>query len=143
LNPILIRSTEKLTGICLTNLESDPFAKLEQDPLLLCDVLWCLCEDEAKTRDITVEEFYEALDGDTLERAAQAIEEAICFFYPPAKRSSLRGMLEKNRGLRQAAMDQAMEKLASPETEKRILTAHSQEAERANTQAQERSSSGH
>lgn len=142
LNPLLVRSTHKLTGVHLTNLEADPFSKLEADPLLLCDVLWCLCEDQAKTRNVTAEQFYQLLEGEQIAAAADALEQAIVFFSLPAKRSTLRGVLEKNRILRQKAMDTAMSRLEDPATEQRILTALSQEAERAISRALESSSSG-
>ena len=65
---------------------------LEQlyDPVVLCDLLWLICQDLAKEREITEEEFGGALAGDAIASATQAFLEALADFFPTEKAALLK-----------------------------------------------------
>lgn len=142
LDPLLIRAVDNLCKIRLTDLSSDPFARLTDDPLLICDVLWVICEPQAITAGVSVDEFYRSLDGSTIASAAAALEVAVTDFFLPETRSKITTLRKKNQELRAKAMDTAMAKLNDPAITQRLETALSQQAELAITQALERSGFG-
>jgi hypothetical protein len=80
------------------------------DPCRLCDVLFVLCQEEAKAREVTDEDFGRALGGDVLENAADAFLEELTDFFPnPGRRASLRKAIAagKKIGERLLARSQA------------------------------------
>lgn len=60
--------------------------RLYIDPVLLADVLWVLCKDEAEGRKIDKSAFLDRLNGETLEVAELAFEEAFIDFFPKSQR---------------------------------------------------------
>src|SRR5437868_5352330 len=51
------------------------------DPVLLCNVLFLLCEDQAKAAGISDEDFGTSLGGDAIDAAAEAyLAESVDFF---------------------------------------------------------------
>ncbi len=81
------------------------FPRLLVDPILLCDVLYCVCKPEADARQISDEDFAASLSGDVIARAKEAIvEELIDFFHEPNQRKALRLVLAKQEELREKAM---------------------------------------
>lgn len=94
------------------------FERLASDPVLLCDVLFVLCQDQAKERSLSDEEFGLGLRGDVLDAATEALLEELCDFFPhPRKRAVLRKMLAKLKAYQGAAIDLVEAKLESPELE--------------------------
>lgn len=63
-------------------------AKLLHDDDLLVDVLWATLADRAG--DVTLADFNEQLDGETIEAAKDALIEAVYFFTQPGKRALMR-----------------------------------------------------
>ncbi len=56
--------------------------RLMRDPVLLCRVLWTLCEEQAGERDVSAEAFGRALAGETIVEARKAlVEEIVVFFH--------------------------------------------------------------
>src|ERR1043165_6369596 len=67
-----------------------PLADLVSDPVQLADVLYCLCKDEADSRQVSDEDFGRALGGDAILLAAVAFVEELVVFFPRARaRASL------------------------------------------------------
>lgn len=66
------------------------------DPILLCDVLYCVCKPEADAEKITDVDFARAMAGDAIRKAKEAfVEELIDFFPEPNQREAIRMVLEK------------------------------------------------
>jgi len=81
-----IEKVKNLCGVDLTKIFEPDLKLLGQlfdDPKLLTDVLWCLCENGDKST------FVNAMRGDALEQAANALIEDVIDFFPNAKRREL------------------------------------------------------
>lgn len=68
---------------------------LLDNPVLLPEVMWVLCRDQATQKNISREAFVGAVIGDTCFDAARALIDAIVDFIPsPQKRSLLRAAIK-------------------------------------------------
>ena len=59
--------------------------KLINDPILLCDVIYCVCMEEADSRGVSDEDFGRAMAGDAIELATTALLEELVDFFPLGK----------------------------------------------------------
>ena len=100
----------------------DLIERLLGDPVLLCDVVYCLCKPEADERGISDEEFGRAMAGDAIESATGALLEELVDFFPPKKRALLRKAMDKLERFQDAAIELAHKKLDDPELEARLET---------------------
>ena len=75
------------------------------------NVLYVLCEDQAKKVSVTDEQFGRSLGGDSLEAAFGAFWDAYLDFCPSQRREPLRKLAEKEQELRAAATIQAMKEV--------------------------------
>jgi hypothetical protein len=76
------------------------------DPILLVDVIYCLCKDEADKLGISDEDFGRGMAGASIERAKQAFVEEYVDFFPNSQiREQIREVL--------MLADRLMEKLAN------------------------------
>lgn len=94
--------------------EPSTMERLLADAPTLCNVVWLLCRENAAQRGIDESSFYAALTGDAIDRATDALVEAIAEFSPARHRAKIDALMESDR-IRQTAMIQAFEKLSSPE----------------------------
>lgn len=85
----------------------DSLQKLAANPILLCDVLFVLCQDQAKERNITDEQFGEGLCGDAIEHASDALLEELVNFFPSQRREKLKRLLDKGKEAEKLMLDQA------------------------------------
>ncbi|GAB6188195.1 hypothetical protein [Thermopirellula anaerolimosa] len=70
--------------------------RLLLDPILLCDVVYCVCKPQADAEKISDVDFARAMAGDTIARAKAAlVEELVDFFPEPSQRQTLRLAIEK------------------------------------------------
>jgi hypothetical protein len=83
------------------------------DPILLCNVMYVLCEDQAKNLDLTDEDFGRAMGGDAIEQAADAYMQETADFFPRQK-PALKAMLARMTETQDRATALATEKLNSP-----------------------------
>ena len=105
------------------NVQVDMIDRIANDPCLLVDILWVLCEAQAKELDVTDVDFGSSLAGDAIENATKAFLDELVDFFPGAKRLFLRKAIElaqKYSGEMTAALEKA---LASPELEERVKAA--------------------
>jgi hypothetical protein len=94
--------------------DHESILKAANDPLLLCNVLFVLCEKQAKERGVSDEQFGEALGGDAIDAATEAyIQESVDFF-PRSQRPALNKVLATVKDYQTRATDLATEKLNSP-----------------------------
>jgi hypothetical protein len=94
--------------------------RLAADPILLCDLVYCLCKSEADAKGVTDEEFGRAMAGDAIDGAMVALMEELVGFFPRERRRLLARALEKLRMLETRAVDVAMRKLESPALEREL-----------------------
>lgn len=79
-------------------------AAIQADDEKMVQALWLLCDEQAKERNITEDGFACLLDGNVLEEAQTAIEDALLSFIRPERRAALAAIFEKKK----EAMDKAM-----------------------------------
>ena len=94
--------------------------RLISDPILLCDVIYCLCKPEADAKSISDVEFGRAMAGDAIDGATTALLEELVDFFPQAKRRVLAKALAKLQKLQTAALAAVETRLDSPELEKQM-----------------------
>jgi hypothetical protein len=124
-NVTTARKVKALTGVLIPGLIArgcSPLAELLDDPLTFVDVLFALCEDDAKARGVAAADFGAALYGGPLAEAQKAFTEELADFFPdPRVRAGLKEMFatgEKvadilTRQDREAAASLDLEKLAT------------------------------
>ena len=94
--------------------------KLAGDPVLLCDVLYCLCKNEADARKISDEDFGRGLSGDAIDEASKALLEELVDFFPQAKRRVLAKAMCKLNALQTRVLEVAEAKLDSTDLDKEM-----------------------
>lgn len=73
----------------LDAVEGKLIERLVGDPILLCDVIYVLCQQEAESRNISDEEFGRAMAGDAIDAATTSLLEELVAFFPKARRQLL------------------------------------------------------
>ena len=107
------------------NVQADLVDRIANDPCLLVDILWVVCEEQAKEDGVSDVDFGSSLAGDAVEEATRAFLDELVDFFPGARRLFLRKAVELAR--RYAAQTDAALKAAleSPEFEARLAASMS------------------
>lgn len=100
--------------------EETPLETLMNDPMLVVEVLYSLCRNQAASKGITGEAFGELFDYETIQSAVSALVEEIINFTPPVKRKVLIKMYEQGQRVMGEAEREAEKILESPEFEKEV-----------------------
>lgn len=100
--------------------EGTLMGKLMSDVVLLVDVLYAACKQEADARGITDEQFGQAMSGDVLAAAEEALAESLFSISHPSRRQAARAAWEKAKQLRARASDLAVVRLQDPEIDRRF-----------------------
>lgn len=103
---------------CLAK-ENPLIDRMAIDPVLLVDVLYCLCKPTADMRELTDIQFGESLAGDVIEQATSAFIEALVAFFPKGQRILLEKSLAIRKSLETKVAAGAMKDLETI-TEERI-----------------------
>ena len=94
--------------------------RLAADPVLLCDVIYCVCKPQADAQGVSDEDFGRAMGGDAIDTATTALLEELVDFFPSRRRELLRTALGKLRGLESKALAAAQARLDNPKLEQRM-----------------------
>lgn len=130
INYTSLRRVHALTGINLTRIvdpQANVMEQLTGDPFILFDCLVAILQPQLDEKEITAEQFGEALDEESGDKASMALIEAIIDFFPEGKRMLLKRALTKvltaaeRRQL--TTLDQALQAVESPEFSQAIETA--------------------
>lgn len=82
--------------------------RLETDTILLVDVIFVICQPQAEKMGISDEEFGEAMAGDAIFHATEALIEEMTDFFPnPRHRGLIKTVLEKRRTVQSKVLDRA------------------------------------
>ena len=109
-----IRRVRADPGIDLMGVLDGPLLiRLASDPVLLVDTLYTLCAAQAETAKISPEEFGQGLTGDAIEKAGNALLEALADFFPSRRRAILRQLLERAEELAEKDLAAIEAKLAA------------------------------
>jgi hypothetical protein len=121
LNYGLATRIRKSLGVDLANAHNgEALQQLGTDDELLVATLFALVEEQAQRAEVSPEAFTEALDGEVLEHAGEALSEMIRLFTRPAIRPVIEAMLAKGTEGRTAAIELATKKLQSPSAQAAI-----------------------
>lgn len=101
-------------------IEGKLLERLLADPILLCDVIYCLCKPEADAQGVADSDFGRAMAGDAIDGATTALLEELVGFFPQEKRRVLSKAMAKLRNLQTAALQVVEARLDSPELEARL-----------------------
>jgi hypothetical protein len=94
--------------------------QLASDPVLLCDVIYCICKPEADAQNISDEDFGMAMGGDAIEHATTALLEELVDFFPEAKRLVLRKLMNAGEKVKHQ-MEKALKlELDNPQLDKEL-----------------------
>ena len=75
--------------------KTDVLKKIAEDPVLLIDVLYCICEEQANARNVSDTAFGELFStGEMIEGATNALLQGLLRFLPPAKRLAMEKILQ-------------------------------------------------
>lgn len=99
----------------------ETFKRLENDPFLLCAVLYILCEKQMYDRKMTQQDFYLGVMGDAIEAASDALTTAIIDFFPQRKRELLQTVASKSRKINDLGIEAAMQRVSDPTLETRLM----------------------
>ncbi len=118
-----VKRVRDLLGEDLLDIER-VFPRLLADPILLCDVVYCVCKPQADAQKITDVDFARAMAGQTIAQAKKAlIEELVDFFPDPAQQEMLRLAIDRYTELAQRAKEAVKAHLASPKLAEEIEAA--------------------
>ncbi len=85
-----IRRVREITGRNLMDLAGGELAaEVMGDPCLLCDILYAIHKPEAEKLGVTDLQFGEALAGDSIEQATDALMAELIDFFPNSQRREL------------------------------------------------------
>lgn len=118
-----IKRVKTMLGINLLEAITDDLAeKLKNDVCMLVDVLYVICKNEADTKNITDENFGEAMAGDALENATNAFLDELIDFFPAEKKMILRKAINKVNQAEKKALEMGNKYIENMEIEKQIET---------------------
>lgn len=76
------RRIKSLAGVDIMEfVEGDLLEKVMRSPLLLFDVIYAICQEQAATQNISPEEFGKAMGGAAIVAARTALLEEVCDFF--------------------------------------------------------------
>jgi hypothetical protein len=102
--------------------DHESILRAAEDPALICNVLYVLCEDQAKADAVSEQAFGEALTGDAIDDATEAYLAESVDFFPRSHRPALQKLLATTKEYQTRATAMAAEKLGSPEMSQLIET---------------------
>ena len=114
LNVWTVKKVRDLLGVDLLDLGGDAATRdkpgllfrLIADPVLLVDVLYVVCKDQADGASVTDEQFGRAMGGDAIDAATRAFLEELADFTPsPRDRARARKVIETTWAMIDKAQD--------------------------------------
>ena len=94
--------------------------RIANDPCLLVDILWVLCEDQAREEGVADVDFGSSLAGDSIEEATTAFLDELVDFFPGARRLFLRKAVDLARKFAAETGAALKAVLESPEFEAKV-----------------------
>ena len=101
---------------------TDTLDRVANAPILLVDILWVLCEGQAKAAGVTDDDFGSSLAGDSISDATRAFLDELVDFFPGARRLFLKKAVDLARKYETENLGMLEKALASPEFEERLKT---------------------
>jgi hypothetical protein len=120
----------KVNVLSLVEPDSDLLKRAVEYPPLVCDIAYAICKPQCDEKNVSDEDFGRAMGGDVLEKVLDCILEETIDFFPLARRTMLRKVLEKSQTFAEKAkaliaarlasgdLDIAIDAILEPELEK-------------------------
>jgi hypothetical protein len=121
-NVTSLKRVKGLLGVDLLSAfepKSELLQRLITEPILLVDVVYVVCKEQADTRGVTDEDFGRAMAGDPIEAAMEAVFEELASF-SPRTRQLYRKALAKLSAFQAKAIQLAETKLNDPKLESQL-----------------------
>lgn len=100
------------------------FQRLMVDPILLCDVIYCVCKPQADAENISEVQFAQAMAGDAIAHAKTALMEELVNFSPdPRDRENLGLAVAKFNMMASRARELIKARLENPKLSQEIEAA--------------------
>jgi hypothetical protein len=115
-----LKRVKSVLGVDLTDLTSgDPplLTRLGMDVVLLCDVIYVLCQPEADKRGITDEDFGIGLGGDAILSASEAFWGELIDFFQQVRRQDQATAISKQLAMVMAAVKAADKQIQGMDTD--------------------------
>lgn len=96
------------------------YLRLAGDPVLLCRVIFLLCAVQRQQRNLSEEDFYMQIVGNAIDRATDALLEAMFQFTPKRTRVILEAFAAQG-DLQQEAIEKAAAKIKDPKMREKLL----------------------
>ena len=96
--------------------------RLVDDLPLLCQVIFVLCDAQAKEDKVSPEDFARAMGGDSLENAMKAFLEELADFFPSQRRQVMHLMIQKGAVLQEKVCALALAELEALDLDKEAST---------------------
>jgi hypothetical protein len=93
----------KVNLLALVEPESELLKKLVEYPPLVCDIAYAILKPQCDEKNVTDEDFGRAMGGDVLEKVLDLILEETVDFFPQARRTVLKRVLEKTKAFAEKA----------------------------------------
>ena len=97
--------------------------RLASDPILLVDVLYAVCKPQADQLHVSDIDFGEAMSGQTIDDASDALLQEIVDFFPEAKRLAMTKILNAARRFRTTRENQLRKMVQDPDFDSKIDSA--------------------
>ncbi len=116
-----IRRVKARVGVdLLLVIEGKLLHELAENPILMVDTLFAVCEPQAQAGGITDVDFAEGLVGDAIDQALTALMEDLVGFFPKGKRQVLATLQSKLNRVYEARTDLSMRRMEAIDLEKAI-----------------------
>lgn len=102
--------------------KASTYQRMQEDPVLLCRVVYLLCEQQIKERGMTDRQFYLSVLGDAIDRATEALLQAIVNFTPRRDRQMMEALVGQGE-MQREAIEQAIAKVDNPEIREKVKQA--------------------
>lgn len=122
INVATIKRVRRLTEVNLLEVvEGELIERLSRDPVLLCDVLYAVCQPQADRESVSDEAFGAGLAGDCLSDATAALLAGLVAFFPEPRRRLLAKAAAKYSAVEARLLAMVEAKIESPEFEKKAM----------------------
>ena len=121
-----VRRVRDLCDVDLMDVVSDSgklLARLDADPVLLCDVICAVCGEQLEAASVSNEDFGKAMAGDAIDRATTAFLEELVGFFPARKRTVFAKAVKTVNEYADLATQRAIQRLDSPEMKRQVEAA--------------------
>lgn len=121
INVAVVNRVKRMIDVDMLDTEGGRFIeRISTDPCLLCNVLYCCVHPQATAGDVSDEDFGEALGGDAIEHATDALLKAYVDFFPSRKGQVMAKALAKVKQIENKAIDMAHLRIDDPSFDENI-----------------------